>query len=117
MSQSPEPVTPVMHVSIAGERRFTRPTARQWMLHAALFLVTAGTTTICGIMMARPEIEHGPETGGGAGLIGILLMIPRYYISAIWGLLSYSFAHPYFLGQGLIFSWSLPAISTAATAG
>jgi len=106
-----------MHVSIAGERKFARPTARQWMLHAALFLVTAGTTTICGIMMAGPDIGHGPETGGGAGLIGILLMIPRYYISAIWGLLSYSFAHPYFLGQGLIFSGSLLAILTAHESG
>ena len=106
-----------MHVSIAGERRFARPTARQWMLHAALFLVTAGTTTLCGIMMAGPDIGHGPETGGGAGLIGILLMIPRYYISAIWGLLSYSFAHPYFLGQGLIFSGSLLAILTAHESG
>jgi len=106
-----------MHVSIAGERRFARPTARQWMLHAALFLVTAGTTTLCGIMMAGPDIGHGPETGGGAGLIGILLMIPRYYISAIWGLLSYSFVHPYFLGQGLIFSGSLLAILTAHESG
>ena len=106
-----------MHVSIAGERRFARPTTRQWMLHAALFLVTAGTTTLCGIMMAGPDIGHGPETGGGAGLIGILLMIPRYYISAIWGLLSYSFAHPYFLGQGLIFSGSLLAILTAHESG
>ena len=106
-----------MHVSIAGERRFAKPTARQWMLHAALFLVTAGTTTLCGIMMAGPDIGHGPETGGGAGLIGILLMIPRYYISAIWGLLSYSFAHPYFLGQGLIFSGSLLAILTAHESG
>ena len=67
--------------------------------------------------MARPDIDHGPETGGGAGLIGILLMIPRYYISAIWGLLSYSFAHPYFLGQGLIFSGSLLAILTAHESG
>jgi len=87
------------------------------MLHAALFLVTAGTTTLCGIMMAGPDIGHGPETGGGAGLIGILLMIPRYYISAIWGLLSYSFAHPYFLGQGLIFSGSLLAILAAHESG
>ena len=67
--------------------------------------------------MAGPDIGHGPETGGGAGLIGILLMIPRYYISAIWGLLSYSFAHPYFLGQGLIFSGSLLAILTAHESG
>ena len=117
MSQSSETVTPLMHVSIAGERRFARPTARQWMLHAALFLVTAGTTTLCGIMMAGPDIGHGPETGGGAGLIGILLMIPRYYISAIWGLLSYSFAHPYFLGRGLIFSGSLLAILAAHESG
>ena len=106
-----------MPVSIAGERKLARPTARQWMLHAALFLITAGTTTICGIMMAGPDIDHGPETSGGAGLIGILLMIPRYYLSAIWGLLSYSFAHPYFLGQGLIFSASLLAILAAHESG
>ena len=67
--------------------------------------------------MAGPDIDHGPETSGGAGLIGILLMIPRYYLSAIWGLLSYSFAHPYFLGQGLIFSGSLLAILTAHESG
>ena len=106
-----------MPVSIIGERKLARPTARQWILHAALFLITAGTTTICGIMMAGPDIDRGPETGGGAGFIGILLMIPRYYISAIWGLLSYSFAHPYFLGQGLIFSGSLLAILTAHESG
>ncbi len=87
------------------------------MLHAALFLITAGTTTICGIMMAGPDIDHGAETDGGAGLIGILFMIPRYYLSAIWGLLSYSFAHPYFLGRGLIFSGSLLAILAAHESG
>src|SRR6266446_4215125 len=114
MSQSSAPLTPV---SIVGERKLPRPTARQWLLHAALFLITAGTTTICGIMMAGPDIDHGPGTSGGAGLIGLLLMIPRYYISAIWGLLSYSFAHPYFLGQGLIFSGSLLAILTAHESG
>src|SRR5207249_5053446 len=73
--------------------------------------------TIGGIMMAGPDINHGPETGGGAGFIGTLFMIPRYYLSAIWGLLSYSFAHPYFLGQGLIFSGSLLAILTAHESG
>lgn len=117
MSQSSEAVTPLMSVSIAGERKLARPTARQWILHAALFLITAGTTTICGIMMAGPDIDRGTETGGGTGFIGILFMIPRYYISAIWSLLSYSFAHPYFLGQGLIFSGSLLAILAAHESG
>src|SRR2546425_3773199 len=103
MSQSSETVTPLMHVSRAGERKFARPTARQWMLHAALFLITAGTTTICGIMMAGADIDHGPGTGGGAGLIGNFFMIPRYYISPVWGLLTYLFLHPYFLSPGFIF--------------
>src|SRR5947207_15538629 len=44
-------------------------------------------------------------------------MIPRYYISTIWELLSYSFAHPYLLRQGLIFSGSLLAILAAHESG
>src|SRR5260370_8866518 len=87
------------------------------MLHAALFLITAGTTTICGIMMAGPDINHGPDTAGGTGFVGILFMIPRYYLSALWGLFSHSFAHPYFLGHGLIFSGSLSAILPAQESG
>src|SRR5438477_12782716 len=117
MSELAEKLSHLPEAREIGSRRIARPTARQWMLHAALFLITAGTTTICGIMMAGPEIDHGAETDSGAGLIGILFMIPRYYLSAIWGWLSYSFAHPYFLGQGLIFSGSLLAILTAHESG
>src|SRR5437660_4500890 len=117
MSELAENISHLPEAREIGSRRIARPTARQWMLHAALFLITAGTTTICGIMMAGPDIDHGPETSGGAGLIELLLMIPRYYISAIWSLLSYSFAHPYFLGQGLIFSASLLAILAAHESG
>src|SRR5260370_41589576 len=100
-----------------GSRGIARPTARQWMLHAALFLITAGTTTICGIMMAGPDINHGPDTAGGTGFVGILFMIPRYYLSAIWGLLSHWFSHPYFLGLGLIFSCYLVAVLAAPESG
>jgi len=117
MSELAETISHLPEAREIGSRRIARPTARQWMLHAALFLITAGTTTICGIMMAGPDIDHGAETDGGAGLIGILFMIPRYYLSAIWGLLSYSFAHPYFLGRGLIFSGSLLAILAAHESG
>ena len=117
MSELAEKISHLPEARKIGSRRIARPTARQWMLHAALFLITAGTTTICGIMMAGPEIDHGAETDSGAGLIGILFMIPRYYLSAIWGLLSYSFAHPYFLGRGLIFSGSLLAILAAHESG
>src|SRR5439155_19210379 len=117
MSELAEKIAHFPEAREIDSRRIARPTVRQWILHAALFLITAGTTTICGIMMAGPDIERGAETGGGAGLIGILLMIPRYYISAIWELLSYSFAHPYFLRQGLIFSGFLLAILAAHESG
>jgi membrane-associated protease RseP (regulator of RpoE activity) len=117
MSQSSETVTPLGHLSVSAEPKVGGPTARQWLLHATLFVITAATTTICGIMMAGPNIDHGPETGEGTGLIGVVFMIPRYYISGIWGLLAYAFAHPYFLGQGLIFSGSLLAILAAHESG
>ena len=117
MSQSSEIVMPPTPGTLPAPRKFPRPTARQWLVHAALFLITASTTTICGIMMAGPEIDHGAEIGGAGGFFGVLFMIPRYYISAIWDLLAYAFAHPFFLGQGLIFSGSLLAILTAHESG
>ena len=95
-------------------RPAAKPTARQWALHALLFLLTFITTTICGIMMAGPELDVGNGSpGGGGGLLGSLLLIPWYYASAVAELVRYAFAYPYFLEQGLIFSGSLLAILTA----
>jgi membrane-associated protease RseP (regulator of RpoE activity) len=95
-----------------------RPTARQWLKHAAFFLVTAVTTTICGIVMAGPEI--GPDGGSSAdagGLAGSLLLIPWYYARAVFEIVGFAFAHPTFLAQGLTFSGSLLAILTAHESG
>src|SRR5438876_4466295 len=117
MSELAEKITPAPETAHIGSLRASKPTARQWLLHAALFFVTAITTTICGIMMAIPDIDAGPGTAGATGLIGSLLLIPRYYAAAIAGLVSYAFVHPYFLGQGLIFSGSLLAILTAHESG
>src|SRR6059036_3892432 len=118
MSQPTETITPIADTTaMRHDRQAVRPTARQWLLHAALFFVTAITTTICGIMMAIPDIDAGPGTAGATGLIGSLLLIPRYYAAAIAGLVSYAFVHPYFLGQGLIFSASLLAILAAHESG
>ena len=113
MSQVTETISPVAEAAPSLVRRAARPTARQWTLHAAFFVLTAITTTICGIMMAGPEISAGQQVPGGTGLIGLLLSIPRLYVVAVWELVSYAFAHPYYLGQGLIFSGSLLAILTA----
>jgi membrane-associated protease RseP (regulator of RpoE activity) len=97
-----------------GTRRAPRPTARQWALHATLFLVTAITTTICGIVMAGPEVDVASGLTAGTGSVaGSILLIPWYYASAVLEIVRGAFAHPKSLGQGLVFSGSLLAILTA----
>ena len=92
-----------------------RPTVRQWALHGLMFLVTAITTTLTGIVWlagSATEAASGsqPETDG---VVGSILLIPWYYaravVEVVWG----AFAHPKSLSQGLVFSASLLAILTA----
>ena len=83
MSQLTETVAPFAQAAPTVSRRAARPTALQWALHAALFLVTAITTTISGIVWtASPDVDAAagsvPGTAEGAGS---LLLIPWYYLS------------------------------------
>lgn len=112
MSQTNEALSSSAEV-ITVTHRAARPTARQLAQHAALFVVTAVTTTICGIMWAGPPIRVDAGIPSGTGWMGTLLSIPRLYVAVVWELVSYAFANPYFLKQGLIFSGSLLAILTA----
>src|SRR5436190_16998059 len=91
-----------------------RPTARQWALHGLLFLVTAVTTTICGIVMAGSDADVAGGAPAGTGRIaGSILLIPWYYASAVFEIVRGAFTHPKSLEQGLVFSGSLLAILTA----
>jgi membrane-associated protease RseP (regulator of RpoE activity) len=98
----------------SGASRAPRPTARQWALHGLLFLVTAITTTICGIVMAGPEVDvaSGSPAATG-GIVSSILLIPWYYAGAVVEIVRGAFTHPRSLGQGLVFSGSLLAILTA----
>src|SRR6266446_9513508 len=95
-------------------RHAPRPTARQWALHGLLFLLTAVTTTLCGIWFALGNVDVAggapPETSGVAGSI---LLIPWYYVRAVAEMVRLAFAQPQVLKQGLIFSGCLLAILTA----
>jgi membrane-associated protease RseP (regulator of RpoE activity) len=97
-----------------GASRAPRPTARQWALHGLLFLATAITTTICGIVMAGSDadVASGSPADTG-GLAGSILLIPWYYASAVVEIVRGAFTHPKSLGQGLVFSACLLAILTA----
>lgn len=100
----------------ANPTPFRGPTARQWIVHASLLLLTVITTTICGIVMAMPDVGGNAGAGTG-GLAGSLWLIPWYYIAAVGELVRYAFIHPALLKQGLVFSGSLLAILASHESG
>jgi len=96
-------------------RTFARPTARQWLVHGALFVATGFTTTISGIVWVggrEVEAASGPAAQSG-GVAGFVLLIPWYYIRGICGLAWLALTHPAILRPGIEFSASLLAILTA----
>ena len=99
------------------QRALRRPTARQWALHGGFFLATFATTTMCGIVMALPPATGEPGIGAGAGGLGLLLLLPVYYVQAVFEIVRYAFAHPAILKDGLVFSGSLLAILTSHESG
>ena len=113
MSQMTETIAPATP-SRSIERHFIPPTTRQWLLHGLMFLLTAITTTISGIVWTvNPELLAGssaPETGGG---LPSLLLIPWSYITGIVLLIRDALTNSAVLMPGLKFSISLMAVLTA----
>lgn len=100
-----------------GTRRATKPTARQWLLHVIMFLLTMGTTTIFGILMAGPDLPPVIPPPAFRGVVGSIFLLPWIYVATLIEIVRYAFVHPYFLRQGLLFSGSLLAILTAHESG
>src|SRR3954468_21152737 len=95
-----------------------KPTARQWLLHTGLFLLTAFSTTVCGIFMTARDLDLSSGSPPVArGFSSSLLMIPWLYAYSVFDLVRQAFLHPQYLGQGLLFSGSLLAILTAHESG
>src|SRR6267154_6748410 len=90
-------------------------TARRWLLHISLFVATAFTTTISGLVwVGAPEVDAAdgspPQT---AAITGSLIFLPWYYLKGIAGLAWQALTHPALLAPGLKFSAALLAILTA----
>src|SRR5690242_3947904 len=119
MSQLTETISPFIDSASPKSRRAARPTARQWALHAALFVVTVITTTISGIVwVGGPELDSaGASAAGPAGGSGSLLLLPWYYLSGVLTLAWQALTHPALLAPGVKFSASLLAILTAHESG
>ena len=91
------------------------PTAREWIKHSALFVLTFLTTTFAGIITAAPEVSV-PEPVA-SGFLGYVLYVPEYYRRIVTALLSMAIANPSLLKSGLAFSTALLTILTAHEMG
>src|ERR1051326_5285337 len=78
-------------------RAYQKPTAKQWALHAGLFLLTVVTTTLCGIVMSLPDV--GTASSAGAGGLGSWWLIPWYYIQAVFEIFRIAITHPSLLDR------------------
>jgi membrane-associated protease RseP (regulator of RpoE activity) len=120
MSETLHPLPPLVDRRRAWGRPATRPTAREWARHAALFLLTATTATLAGIMQAAmaanvPEVE--PNLAAPDGWAGYLVYIPAYYFHSVRELLRQAFTHTELVAQGATFAAALLSILLAHEAG
>ncbi|MFN2578899.1 MAG: site-2 protease family protein [Pyrinomonadaceae bacterium] len=118
MSHSTNSIEPIAAMS-PGIPAIAKPTIRQWLLHLGLFLITGFTTTICGVLMAGPDLGASDlsQPAAAGGFLGSIVMVPVAYIAAVFRLTRFAFLHPAILGKGLVFSGSLLAILVAHESG
>src|SRR5437868_13543799 len=119
MSQSTESNEPIADMTRGVPTAAAKPTVRQWLLHLGLFLITGFTTTICGVLMAGADLDASDvgQPAAAGGFSGSIVMLPAFYIAAVFRLVRFAFLHPYILGNGLLFSGSLLAILVAHESG
>ena len=98
-------------------RRAARPSAREWLGHAALFLLTGVTAAWAGLSFLAPGGGAEPALAAPAAPLDYLLYVPKYYLLALAATGSYALAHPQVVYDGLKFAVSLLSILLAHEAG
>jgi membrane-associated protease RseP (regulator of RpoE activity) len=85
----------------------TVPTAREWRLHGALFILTVASTIIAGITLVAdvPAPEPALSTP-----LDYVLYLPLSYIYSVGALLKFALLNPDLVVSGATFSASLLAI-------
>jgi membrane-associated protease RseP (regulator of RpoE activity) len=118
MSETLHPLPPLVDRHASWDEQAARPTAREWARHVALFLLTAVTATLAGVMQAAsdlPAVE--PDLAAPAGWLGYFVYIPAYYFLSVRELLRQALTHTELVGQGVTFAAALLAILLAHEAG
>ncbi|HEX8495076.1 MAG TPA: site-2 protease family protein [Pyrinomonadaceae bacterium] len=119
MSESVQAIPPFVDAPAPyapTRRRAARPTAREWARHTALFLLTALTSTIAGIMLFSDAVAE-PALGAPKTILDYLLYVPEYYLLLLGAYLQSAVAHPALIGQGAMFAGALLLILAAHEAG
>src|SRR5215210_6417522 len=98
-------------------REAARPTAREWLRHGALFLLTGLTAAWAGLsfMISADGLE--PALAAPAAPLDYLLYVPKYYLLMLAATGSYALAHPHFIAEGLKFAAALLSILLAHESG
>ncbi|MFN2530773.1 MAG: site-2 protease family protein [Pyrinomonadaceae bacterium] len=84
------------------------PSAREWQLHGALFVLTIISTLLAGTMLVLPDlpiVEPPLRTA-----LDYIRYVPIAYFRSVSALISLVVAHPAILGGGFAFSISLLSI-------
>jgi membrane-associated protease RseP (regulator of RpoE activity) len=116
MSESVETIPPfVPSRDFPARRPGAGPSAREWIRHSVLFLLTLITTTFAGIVIAAPDVDVPEPTA--SGVLGYVLYVPEYYRRIVTALCSLAIANPGLLKAGLTFSAALLTILTAHEMG
>lgn len=102
--------------ALSGQRA-SRPTAREWVRHSILFLLTIVSTTIAGVIAAPETSNLDVKMADPSRLTDYLVYIPQYYFRSLEKLLDYVVHNPAILWQGLTFSAALLAILLAHEMG
>ena len=97
---------------VRPRRTASRPTTREYVRHASLFLLTVVTTTIAGIMLLGQEAPY-PAMPAAVSWIDYLLYIPLLYFKLTAAIINQALAEPALLMRGMAFSGLLLAILTA----
>jgi membrane-associated protease RseP (regulator of RpoE activity) len=117
MSESIREIPTFVARDARARRRGVRPTAREWVRHTALFLLTALTMTWAGISLVLPLADMEPTLAAPATPLDYLLYLPKYYVLALAAVGSYIVAHPHFIADGAKFAAALLSILLAHESG
>jgi membrane-associated protease RseP (regulator of RpoE activity) len=117
MSESIQSIPTFVARADALPRTAARPTTREWVRHATLFLLTALTMTWAGMSLALPFGDLEPSIAAPVAPLDYLLYVPKYYVLGLAAVGSYVLAHPSFIVDGLKFAAALLSILLAHESG